>query len=1761
MAENENKAMTLEGQYSNKYIHANYYIWEDGGASTLDERVGYFVSNCDDSTLKIKKCLDAPVLGVTIARPELVGDENATYLDDPKYALVATTGVVKVRCSTGSIIPGDFVMPGGRTGGIASKTDDESGYRVIEVENISGTPYVTIDLGECTSAIYELSHRSNVIEKSIEAYKFDTDMKLYDYEIWIDDAKDEAKKAVNASDKALNTANEAINTADNALNTAESALDAANEAHDMADEAINIAEKAVNTAEAMTLEEKYSNKYGHANYYIWWDENTNNTNRIGHFVSNSSNSALRIYPTHNTPILGVTVASSAFVGNRGNAVQTKCNDCQWQADEHLVACPNCQSTNITYLDKPKYALVATTGIVKVRCATEDIAPGDFVMPYGSMGVAARTDDGCGYRVIEVDSSSGVLYVAIDLGACTSTIYDLGRRSNVMEKSIENAKIDIASALMTANKALNAAEKAEKDSGSVKDIADEYKDIFENIDNDIKTKVDGAMDIYKVDIEEQLDLFDDHIDEAVKTVNEKMSTIQAIKDDVDAFVDDWSSEDGTLSGASYSIRRYIDNGLMSKAELETVSRLEEENSLFIEKNAEGVEQILTSVNTYSVGLYSQAYGLTLEQARATLKPGTVYIPTKHGDSESHTETYEFQHDGKTYSYKVDFSSQYYYVWKHRKLTLSADNNTVDASGYIWEARVNGAGSCVSPVMLTSNYNYWYDNETLRKLTKRGWEELFSKIYKGSEAPTDGEYDYWFDTENNNFYVYNKRASDGNSPWDEEQIIIASSEPPVNSHYYYNNKEDIFYKESSPVWTEFELSPEEKLSTEPPEPYNYWYHTLGALKIRDASGGFLTISIPVYPGNTPPTNNDYLLWFDATSNTLKTRWYKVATRISNANAHISSMISQTAEGLSLSVTNMMDSYAGMDARIGDLESTVSFGTQYVVPGADPNNPNARKKGKSLVVSEAGEDSTSLSLIVKDENGVGHPLSGAEITLTTAGGEKRPSGIKLKADAIKLEGYTSVNEGFAIDNEGYMHAVGGEVGGWIIRDGELSSDVVRLISNSDSEYRITAGEATHEYDIDIIVSKAFANSKPEVDDQGPECTYTWNMSFEKFSHASNVTLKSYELQYRDGKPITVTYTEPEFTYDRVLNRYTVKIKVYASPEDMKDISIDFVLSAKFYEYPFSVGIDGVLKANGAIINGDITATSGKIGEWAVTPRLITSGYTLDQSEDGSWKRIYPKDSCGLYYSDKTPEVDKSELSWENNVYNTSLVDSNKYSPIRFFAGTTFEGVREDREDSSGMPPMHSARFQVLNDGSLYANMANIEGKITATSGKIGDWDILPNGILASTATNTRDDKTYGIGLDPRISNFDGSLDRYPYVFAIGHFVGGASGSWKNAAFKVNSNGEAYIAGGQIAGFTIEGNTLKGVSTGDSQVGLCGQSGEGYAFWAGGDTWSAPFRVGHSGEVYASDIRVPSSDGGGFYMGNNVIGKDETKIKFDVGTSQNANFPITIVWQKADLWDGDGWSFGFIVNKGDIHYDGEIFPGEVRFKIRTPDEKEEEFIFDNFKFGEFKSLIRKSQFDFDECTCLVWGGEYSNATTHSWRQVYRGSAQTKYVSGSWSENPSITITGDVVPEGNGNYKLGHSDGRWKEVWCTQSSLNSTSDRNLKNTIAPLADSYSVFFDNLKPVTYKFNDGDSGRLHVGFIAQDVESALDETGIDTKDFAGYCSWENNDGTIGYGLRYGEFIALNTCEIQKLKARVAELEEKNAKLEERLNKIEALLDAE
>lgn len=121
--------------------------------------------------------------------------------------------------------------------------------------------------------------------------------------------------------------------------------------------------------------------------------------------------------------------------------------------------------------------------------------------------------------------------------------------------------------------------------------------------------------------------------------------------------------------------------------------------------------------------------------------------------------------------------------------------------------------------------------------------------------------------------------------------------------------------------------------------------------------------------------------------------------------------------------------------------------------------------------------------------------------------------------------------------------------------------------------------------------------------------------------------------------------------------------------------------------------------------------------------------------------------------------------------------------------------------------------------------------------------------------------------------------------------------------------------------------------------------------------------------------------------------------------------------------------------------------------------------------------------------------------------------------------------------------------TWKLNSATISTSWKGSKHDIEEIPDRYSVLFDNLRPVRFKYNDGTSGRYHTGLILEELKDAMDVAGVDSSEFASYCILDKETGEGG--IRYEELISLAISEIQKLKQKNQELEQRIVELEAKL----------
>lgn len=193
------------------------------------------------------------------------------------------------------------------------------------------------------------------------------------------------------------------------------------------------------------------------------------------------------------------------------------------------------------------------------------------------------------------------------------------------------------------------------------------------------------------------------------------------------------------------------------------------------------------------------------------------------------------------------------------------------------------------------------------------------------------------------------------------------------------------------------------------------------------------------------------------------------------------------------------------------------------------------------------------------------------------------------------------------------------------------------------------------------------------------------------------------------------------------------------------------------------------------------------------------------------------------------------------------------------------------------------------------------------------------------------------------------------------------------------------------------------------------------------------------------------------------------------------------------------------------------------------------------------------------------SATTAESARQCIMAST-AHYLQGiGLSDYVRISDNGNLIPSSSSVYcgtnpnpfAGGYSSGGWK----------TTSDRRKKKDFRKLLedDRFERFFELLQPMEYRLIENDD-KMHIGFVAQDVEQAMTDCDISEnefyglehavfseKDFESNEEWEkfleqNGGANDMYTLCYQEFTALNTAMIQKLQNRCNDFERRLSALE-------------
>jgi hypothetical protein len=142
---------------------------------------------------------------------------------------------------------------------------------------------------------------------------------------------------------------------------------------------------------------------------------------------------------------------------------------------------------------------------------------------------------------------------------------------------------------------------------------------------------------------------------------------------------------------------------------------------------------------------------------------------------------------------------------------------------------------------------------------------------------------------------------------------------------------------------------------------------------------------------------------------------------------------------------------------------------------------------------------------------------------------------------------------------------------------------------------------------------------------------------------------------------------------------------------------------------------------------------------------------------------------------------------------------------------------------------------------------------------------------------------------------------------------------------------------------------------------------------------------------------------------------------------------------------------------------------------------------------------------------------------QVYTGSSRTLYIQGESTAGFRFDPS-RIIPFKNGSIidnalDVGDPSFRWDDIYATNGTIQ-TSDANEKQQIASLTDAEIIAAKAISKLfkTFKWNDkvaekGDAARTHTGVIAQEVQQAMTDAGLDAGNYAFFISstwWEADE---------------------------------------------------
>lgn len=538
--------------------------------------------------------------------------------------------------------------------------------------------------------------------------------------------------------------------------------------------------------------------------------------------------------------------------------------------------------------------------------------------------------------------------------------------------------------------------------------------------------------------------------------------------------------------------------------------------------------------------------------------------------------------------------------------------------------------------------------------------------------------------------------------------------------------------------------------------------------------------------------------------------------------------------------------------------------------------------------------------------------------------------------------------------------------------------------------------------------------------------------------------------------------------INQTAESIKIQASK-----IKLEGLVTANSY---FKILTNGSIEAVNGKFTGIITATSGTIGGWTIENNRLISDYMIIDSTEGISTTISRNGYQGL------------------KIRNTGISFYSQYEQNRFI-GQIF-----------------STRNTSLGTYTLFIGGA--QSDILALGTRKADGEGYSSSLTVSTNSEVQ---PYPLRIN---DEFD--------VTEASHFKDSVHIESATLYFETSSNGIIFREPGWMDGFRMS-PTFSG--SGDSQYmsfAVSGSTGGGTGEWTGNGITAFRVYIGSGNTEFFRPI---------YCTGNNMVvrsGNQNTTITNNWIGFSRASDGARVGWIGANTtndmyFSAERGSFRFVGGKLIIPNTGGGYTGGLH-ALRTD--------------GNWTYLIGLSSGNnLNVGTGSLDSYAYGNTNIYSLRGYIMLAVDT-----SGSGQIRLTDRDDQYgaffsPVSSGYICLGNSNNRFYGIYLSHSP-NVSSDKRIKNNIIPISKGlksreniFEQLFDLLKPVSFSLSNDKSNKTHIGFVAQDVSNALSSLGVKEDNFElidhmFFTDEETGEEKDEYGLRYEEFIALNTHMIQK-----------------------------